>query len=128
MIVLAGYVAVMSRRVLAWTEPRSPMIEDKSGELTARRALAALQAAVAEVLSVPDEIGPDTAFADLDLDPVDAVELTRLLQERLGVRLESRAFRRLPTVSLYVDYLAAKLVEVGGAKLPAASDPQGPPP
>jgi acyl carrier protein len=103
------------------------MREDSSGELTAKRALAALRAAVADVLSISDEIGPDTELADLDLDPVDAVELTRLLQERLGVRLESRAFRRLPTVGLYVEYLAGKLVEAGGAKPPATGDPQGPP-
>jgi acyl carrier protein len=73
-----------------------------------------LLATFTEVLSddfgVPvDDISPDATFEALGLDSLDVVELTLVLEERTGVKLEDEELEDVRTVKDAIDKVAAKL-------------------
>jgi acyl carrier protein len=57
-----------------------------------------------------DQVGPDATFESLDLDSLDVVELTLVLEEETGVKLEDEELEDVRTVQDAVDKVAAKKV------------------
>ena len=68
---------------------------------------------ISEVLSedfgVPeDDIAPDATFEGLGLDSLDVVELTLVLEEKTGVKLEDEELEDIRTLQQAVDKIAEK--------------------
>lgn len=68
---------------------------------------------ISEVLSedfgVPeDDIAPDATFEALGLDSLDVVELTLVLEEKTGVKLEDEELEDIRTLQQAVDKIAEK--------------------
>jgi acyl carrier protein len=68
---------------------------------------------IAEVLTedfgVPeDDIAPDATFEALGLDSLDVVELTLVLEEKTGVKLEDEELEDIRTLQQAVDKIAEK--------------------
>jgi acyl carrier protein len=72
--------------------------------------LATFTEVLSEDFGVPvDEIRPDATFEALGLDSLDVVELTLVLEERTGVKLEDEELEDVRTVQDAIDKVAAKL-------------------
>lgn len=62
-----------------------------------------------EEFGVPaEDISPDATFEALGLDSLDVVELTLVLEERTGVKLEDEELEDVKTVQDAVDKVAEK--------------------
>jgi acyl carrier protein len=55
-----------------------------------------------------DDVAPDATFEALGLDSLDVVELTLVLEEETGVKLEDEELEDVRTVQDAVDKVAAK--------------------
>jgi acyl carrier protein len=60
-------------------------------------------AALAEFGADPDRLSRDATFEELDIDSLDLVELTQIVEEECGVRLEAQRLEGLKTVGQAVD-------------------------
>lgn len=59
--------------------------------------------------SVPaDDIAPDVTFEALGLDSLDVVELTLVIEERTGVKLEDEELEDIKTVADAIEKVEAK--------------------
>lgn len=68
-----------------------------------------LSAILADEFGVPaDEITADATFEALGLDSLDLVEVTMIVDEQLGVKLEDADLESIETVGQAVDAIAAK--------------------
>jgi acyl carrier protein len=66
-------------------------------------------AILTETFAIPGEtITRDTTFYSLDLDSLDLVELTLLIEERTGIRIEDKQLASIETVGNAVDAAAAQ--------------------
>lgn len=71
--------------------------------------LATFTEVLTEDFGVPaDEISPDATFEALGLDSLDVVELTLVLEERTGVKLEDEELEDVRTVQDAMDKVASK--------------------
>jgi acyl carrier protein len=62
-----------------------------------------------EDFGVPeDDISPDATFEALGLDSLDVVELTLVLEEKTGVKLEDEELEDIRTLQQAVDKIAEK--------------------
>jgi len=62
-----------------------------------------------ETFTIPREtITRDTTFYSLDLDSLDLVELTLLIEEHTGIRIEDEQLAKIETVGDAVDAAAAQ--------------------
>lgn len=62
-----------------------------------------------ETFAIPeDTITRDTTFYSLDLDSLDLVELTLLIEERTGIRIEDEQLASIETVGDAVNAAAAQ--------------------
>jgi acyl carrier protein len=62
-----------------------------------------------EDFGVPeDDISPDATFEGLGLDSLDVVELTLVLEEKTGVKLEDEELEDIRTLQQAVDKIAEK--------------------
>jgi acyl carrier protein len=65
--------------------------------------------ALAEVGADPDALRPDATFEELDIDSLDLVELTQILEDEYGVRVESSQLEELTTVGQAIDLVLGLL-------------------
>ncbi len=71
--------------------------------------LAVFTEMLTEDFGVPeDEISPDATFEALGLDSLDVVELTLVLEEKTGVKLEDEELEDVRTVQDAIDKVKAK--------------------
>lgn len=71
--------------------------------------LAVFTEMLTEDFGVPaDEISPDATFEALGLDSLDVVELTLVLEEKTGVKLEDEELEDVRTVQDAIDKVVAK--------------------
>ncbi len=71
--------------------------------------LATFTEVLTEDFGVPaDDISPDATFEALGLDSLDVVELTLVLEERTGVKLEDEELEDVRTVQDAIDKVASK--------------------
>ncbi len=71
--------------------------------------LATITEVLAEDFGVPeDDIAPDATFEALGLDSLDVVELTLVLEEKTGVKLEDEELEDIRTIQQAVDKIAEK--------------------
>jgi len=76
-------------------------------------------AAVAEVKHLrPDRIAPDSSFADLGMDSLDAITLLFELETRLGVAIPDEAAKSVRTVRDVVERLRALVGVVVPSRAP----------
>lgn len=73
-----------------------------------------LQAQLTEILAsefaIPvEEISADATFEGLGLDSLDLVEVTMIVDERIGVKLEDEDLESITTVGDAVDAISEKL-------------------
>jgi acyl carrier protein len=57
----------------------------------------------------PAQIEPDAELAALDVDSLDLVELTQIVEEEYGLKLDREDFEDVVTVRNAVDLVVAKL-------------------
>ena len=71
--------------------------------------LATMTEVLSEDFGVPEEdISADATFEGLGLDSLDVVELTLVLEEKTGVKLEDEELEEIRTVQQAVDKIAEK--------------------
>ena len=71
--------------------------------------LATITEVLTEDFGVPEgDIAPDATFEGLGLDSLDVVELTLVLEERTGVKLEDEELEDIRTLQQAVDKIAEK--------------------
>jgi acyl carrier protein len=71
--------------------------------------LATFTEMLTEDFGVPaEDISPDSTFEALGLDSLDVVELTLVLEEKTGVKLEDEELEDVRTVQDAIDKVAAK--------------------
>lgn len=71
--------------------------------------LATITEVLTEDFGVPeDDIAPDATFEALGLDSLDVVELTLVLEEKTGVKLEDEELEDIRTLQQAVDKIAEK--------------------
>ena len=64
---------------------------------------------LATMASAPDRLAPEVALCELDIDSLDLVELTQIVEEEWDVALELSDLRGLETVGAVVEFFVAKL-------------------
>ena len=78
--------------------------------MTAQELYPTFETALVETFGVPaDEVAPDAEFEAMGLDSLDVVELTLILEEKTGVKLEDEELEGVRTVQDAID----KVVEKG---------------
>jgi len=71
--------------------------------------LATITEVLTEDFGVPeDDVAPDATFEALGLDSLDVVELTLVLEEKTGVKLEDEELEDIRTLQQAVDKIAEK--------------------
>ncbi len=55
-----------------------------------------------------DEVGPDATFESMQLDSLDLVELTMVIEEEVGLRIEDDELEGVETVRDAVELMARK--------------------
>ena len=71
--------------------------------------LATFTELLTEEFGVPaDEVKPDATFEALGLDSLDVVELTLVLEEKTGVKLEDEQLEEVRTVQDAIDKVSEK--------------------
>ena len=71
--------------------------------------LATFKELLTEEFGVPaDDVKPDATFEGLGLDSLDVVELTLVLEERTGVKLEDEELEEVRTVQDAIDKVSEK--------------------
>lgn len=55
-----------------------------------------------------DEVGPDATFESMQLDSLDLVELTMVIEEEVGLRIEDDELEGVETVRDAVELMAQK--------------------
>lgn len=67
------------------------------------------EGALVETFGVPaDEVAPDAEFEAMGLDSLDVVELTLILEEKTGVKLEDEELEGVRTVQDAIDKVIDK--------------------
>ncbi|GGI06258.1 acyl carrier protein [Egicoccus halophilus] len=70
---------------------------------------ATFQTILVDTFGVPaDDVAPDATFETLGLDSLDVVELTLVLEEETGVKLEDEELEDVRTVQDAIDKVAEK--------------------
>ena len=64
--------------------------------------------AIAELGADPDEITRDATFESLDVDSLDIVELSQVIEDEFGVELKGEDAQRLKTVGDAIDLVVAR--------------------
>lgn len=71
------------------------------------------ESALVDTFGVPaDEVSPDAEFEAMGLDSLDVVELTLILEEQTGVRLEDEELEGVRTVQDAIDKVVEKQGQV----------------
>ncbi|HSI57570.1 MAG TPA: type I polyketide synthase [Ideonella sp.] len=70
----------------------------------------------------PDDIAPDTPFAEVGLDSLEGVELANALEEALQMPLPGSIIFDAPAIPLLTEFLVNALEQRGAGKRAAASD------
>jgi acyl carrier protein len=76
---------------------------------TARRAEEVVVEALVELGVDRSAIQRDATFESLDVDSLDLVEVTQVVEERLGVEIRGDEAKDLATVGAAVDLIAARI-------------------
>jgi acyl carrier protein len=78
--------------------------------MTNEEITAKLTSIITEEFGVPAvEVTTDATFEALGLDSLDLVELTMILDEQVGVKLEDEDLESIETVQQAIDAIAAKI-------------------
>ena len=56
----------------------------------------------------PDALSPDSVWADLNVDSLDLVELSQVVEDEFGVQLTGEDIKNLPTVGSVVDLVVSR--------------------
>lgn len=69
-----------------------------------------LKAIIVDQLDVaPDDVSPESSFTDdLGADSLDMVELIMAIEEKMGVHIEQKEARNLPTVGDVLEFVEAQ--------------------
>lgn len=67
-----------------------------------------LTTALVEFGAEPDQISRDAEFESLDVDSLDLVEMSQIVEEEWGIALKSDDVKDLKTVGQAVDLVASK--------------------
>jgi acyl carrier protein len=59
--------------------------------------------------SVPDAVSRDAALSEVDIDSLDLVELTQVIEDSWGVALEAGDLSGVETVGQVVDFFVAQV-------------------
>ena len=65
--------------------------------------------ALAQFGADPAALSRDATLEDVDVDSLDLVELTQVVEERYSIDLESEDFKQIKTVGDVVDLVAARV-------------------
>jgi acyl carrier protein len=72
----------------------------------------AVEKLIAETLPqfgvAPADISPDATFEDLDVDSLDLAELSQIVEDEYGVRLDADDIRSIKTVGEAVDLVVSR--------------------
>ncbi|MGI8440150.1 MAG: acyl carrier protein [Thermoleophilaceae bacterium] len=63
--------------------------------------------AIAELGPEPAQVTPDATFESLDVDSLDLVELTQVVEEEFGVVIPNEDAAKLTTVGEAIEYVVA---------------------
>lgn len=58
-----------------------------------------------------DALAPDATFEDLDVDSLDLAELSQIVEEKYGVKLQGEDVSKLKTVADAVDLIAERAAQ-----------------
>ncbi len=64
--------------------------------------------AIAELGPDPADITPDASFESLDVDSLDLVELTQVVEEEFGVVIKGEDAQKLKTVGDAIEFVVAR--------------------
>ena len=65
-------------------------------------------AALVEFGEEPENVMPDSRFEDLDVDSLDLVELSQVVEDEYGVEIQDKDMDQIETVQDVVDFVAAR--------------------
>lgn len=86
---------------------------DKERAVSQNDLYPTFESALVETFGVPaDEVSPDAEFEAMGLDSLDVVELTLILEEKTGVRLEDEELEGVRTVQHAIDKVVEKQGQV----------------
>ena len=75
------------------------------------------ESALVETFGVPaDEVAPTAEFEAMGLDSLDVVELTLILEEKIGVKLEDEEIEDVRTVQDAIDKVIEKQAASGAGR------------
>lgn len=85
--------------------------------MTADELYPTFESALVETFGVPaDEVSPDAEFEAMGLDSLDVVELTLILEEKTGVKLEDEELEDVRTVQDAILKVIDKQVASGAGR------------
>jgi acyl carrier protein len=76
--------------------------------VTAEGVESYLTEALSQLCSDPELISRSATFEELDLDSLDLVEVSQLIEERYGIRLTGDALKRIETVGDAIDLVVSQ--------------------
>ena len=65
-------------------------------------------AALVEFGEEPENVKPDSRFEDLDVDSLDLVELSQVVEDEYGVEIQDKDMVQIETVQDVVEFVAAR--------------------
>ena len=65
-------------------------------------------AALVEFGEGPENVKPDSRFEDLDVDSLDLVELSQVVEDEYGVEIQDKDMDQIETVQDVVEFVAAR--------------------
>jgi acyl carrier protein len=83
--------------------------EEDMSTPTAEQVQQRVRQALEEFGADPSRIEPDAELAALDVDSLDLVELTQIVEEEYGLKLDREDFEDVVTVRQAVDLVVSKL-------------------
>jgi acyl carrier protein len=64
--------------------------------------------ALVEFGEEPENVQPDSRFEDLDIDSLDLVELSQVIEDEYGIEITDKDMDEIATVQDVVDFVAAR--------------------